>query len=94
MAYKVDKPEVNSDEKRLEKWADIATDDLVFALNDLDRRIREAEKKVESNYTRIIINEGGSSGGEAQSLSDTYSLVPIPPMTIGGYTDTVVIEEE
>lgn len=45
MAYKVDKPEVNSDNKRLEQWANMSVDQILFALNDLERRLENLEKE-------------------------------------------------
>lgn len=45
MAYKVDKPEVNSDNKRLEQWANMSVDQILFALKDIERRLENLEKE-------------------------------------------------
>ena len=45
MAYKVDKPEVNSDNKRLERWANMTVDQILFALKDIERRLENLEKE-------------------------------------------------
>ena len=39
MAYKIDKPEVNT--PTLDRWATRAVDQIEFALNDIDKRLRD-----------------------------------------------------
>lgn len=53
MAYRVDRPEAHSDNYRLERWANNTTEQLMFALNDLDIRLKQSEEKQKA-LTEII----------------------------------------
>lgn len=53
MAYKIDRPETNG---RIEQWANSTTDQLVYALNDLERRCDEittSESALQENIQQI-----------------------------------------
>lgn len=58
MAYKIDKPEVNT--PTLDRWAYRAVDQIEFALNDIDKRLRDinvvSETTVNNAYLIKQIN--------------------------------------
>ena len=84
MAYKVDKPEVNSDNKRLEQWANMTSDELVFALNDLERKIIELKKEEPTESTS---NSNAEIADILELLATKVDKVQGKGLSTNDYTD-------
>ena len=78
MAYKIDKPEVNT--PTLDRWAYRAVDQLEYALNDIDKRLREI--KVVSETT---INIASVKTDIDKAITDISTI----GTTISGINDTL-----
>ena len=55
MAYKVDRPEVNT--PNLDRWAIRAVDRIEYALNDIDKRLRDINVVSETTINNAYIKK-------------------------------------
>lgn len=70
MAYKIDKPEVNT--PTLDSWAYRAVDQIEFVLNDIDKRLRETNVVPETTInTATIRKQIESALSDISDIQDT-----------------------
>ena len=72
MAYKIDKPEVNT--PTLDRWATRAVDQIEFALNDIDKRLRDINVVSEATTNNAyIIKQINGAISDISDISETIS---------------------
>lgn len=90
MAYKIDRPETNG---RIEQWANSTTDQLIYALNDLERRCDEITTSASALQGNIEqIQEKDISGELYQlivKLSEDLTTLSGSVETLSGSIETL-----
>lgn len=91
MAYRVDRPEVNSNSQRLERWANNTTEQLLFALNDIEYRLNKLEEQgkpitvdTPTNSIYDLSKEIASVASSVDIISDNYTALEARVTTLEG----------
>lgn len=72
MAYKIDKPEVNT--PTLDRWATRAVDQIEFALNNIDKRLRDINVVSETTVNNAyLIKQINGAISDISDISDAIS---------------------